>query len=75
MAKSKKDKKVVVNQAYFELIHRKAELLDVMCADAGSIAVHASSFKDYDRIVKDWDRAGASDFEGTETPYKEPEEG
>lgn len=73
MAKSKAEKKVVVNQAYFELVDRKAQMLDGMFENAieGEIVVHVSIFKDWAKIQKDWDKADADSLDGSE-PYVPP---
>lgn len=72
MARSKRDKQVIVNQAYFELIERKAQALDGMIDD-GTVSVHAETLKRIDRIVKDWNKIEADDLGGSE-PYTEPAE-
>ncbi len=73
MAKSKSEKRVVVNQAYFELIERKAQLLESMFENAGDgeIDIYVSVFKDWAKIQKDWDKADADSLDGSE-PYVPP---
>lgn len=71
--KSKRDKKVVVNQAYFELIERKAQALDQMYAvhEDGNLSVSATDLKTIEKIVVDWEKVDAGDLSGSE-PYTEP---
>lgn len=71
MAKAKKDKKVVVNQAYYELVVRKAELLDSMSSFGDGIEVNAGNLKDLAKIQSDWDKVDAGRFEGTAKPFGE----
>lgn len=63
----------MVNQAYFELIERKAELLDGMTDGTDSIIIGANDFKALSKITKDWDKIEASDLAGS-APYEEPAE-
>lgn len=70
---AKKNQRVVVEEKYFKLIERKAELLDQMFDDmSGLLAVGPDSFKEFAKIQKDWDKADASHLVGLEEPYKEP---
>lgn len=69
MARSKRDKQVVVNQAYFELIERKAEALDSMVTGDGSIAVCLEDIKKIGKISADWDKIDAQDLSGSK-PYE-----
>ena len=72
---AKKIKKLVVDATYFNLIVRKASLLDEMVENSGGgagLAVYADSIKTLDRIQKDWNRVGGDFLAGTEEPYEEP---
>ena len=73
MARSKTQKKVVINQAYFELIERKAELLDEMTDGSDSFALAPEHFKTMAKLQKDWDKADGGSLKGCE-PYVEPKE-
>jgi hypothetical protein len=66
----KKIKKIVVSEVYFNLIERKASLLDRLF-DGDVVSVSVSEFKEKTQIDKAWDKAEAYDLEGSE-PYQEP---
>lgn len=70
---AKKNDRVVVNKTYFELIVRKAELLDQMF-DGDSVAVDLVTIKNKAQIDKAWDKAEAWHLDGSAEPYKEPKE-
>ncbi len=72
---AKKNQRLVVFEKYFNLIERKADLLDRMFDDLdGSLTIGVDSFKEFNKIQRDWDKSEASDFAGLEEPYKEPKE-
>ena len=73
MAKSKKISRVVVNQAYFELVEKKAQMLDMMFdhVGEGEIVVGVSLFKDYGKVQKEWEKVDADSLDGSD-PYVEP---
>jgi hypothetical protein len=68
----KKEKKVVVSLTYFELLARKARLLDQMVHNAhDGIAVSVENLKEQNQIERAWIKADADRFIDTETPYGE----
>jgi hypothetical protein len=74
MAKqSKKDKRVIVNEVYFELVERKSQLLERIFkfAGDGEVIVHSTVVKDYLKIQKEWDKVEADLLDGSEL-YDEP---
>jgi len=66
-------KKVVVNQAYFELVERKARLLDSIFEDdyGGCAVISIETLKERTRIQTAWLKIDADSIAGTETPYKQ----
>lgn len=66
---AKKEQKVVVNKTYFDLIERKANLLDQMVYEGDGIAVDPDSLKELAQIRRTWDKHDAYQFIGTEEPY------
>jgi hypothetical protein len=70
---AKKNERVVVNRGYFELIERKAYLLDqVFDNGTADVSIDIETIKEYAKLRKAWDKSRAFDFSGTEEPYKEP---
>jgi len=71
--KAKKPEKVVVNATYFELIERKARLLDEMFGETGvGFTVTIERLKEHAQIQKAYEKANAYEHEGIATPYEEP---
>ena len=59
MAKSNMNARVVVNKRYFELLSRKADLLDNALNESGvgsSIIVDIVMLKEGDKLAKEWDK-------------------
>ena len=58
MAKTKRTKKVVVDKIYFDLLVRKADLLDSMfCGEMGGVSLGVDSFKQWGKIEKEWEKS------------------
>jgi hypothetical protein len=49
---AKKIMKVVVQEAYYNLLVQKAELLDKILGEADRATIESSDFKDYSKIEK-----------------------
>lgn len=74
--KSKKNAKVVVYEAHFNLIERKASMLDRLFADGDQILVGVEDFKEWGQIEKDCNKADALDVDvAFVEPYKESVQG
>jgi hypothetical protein len=70
MAKAKKAKKVIVEEAYLDALTSKAELLDkVFGSNNNEAIVTAADFKEYDKICVAFDKSESDTEE-----YVEPAE-
>ena len=73
---AKRYKKVVVTQAYFDLLKMSADMLDTMTDEGGDngyyVVVDAQKLKELARVRKAWDKAILSEIDGSE-PFVEPQ--
>ena len=82
MAKqNKRDKRVVVNEIRFNLIARKADLLDDITDCDGysdgyreGVHVNANMLKAIQKIYKEWEKREADDLDSGADPYVEPKD-
>jgi hypothetical protein len=69
---AKKIKRVVADKTYFDLLMRKADLLDALfVGNDGAAVVTVESLKEWAQIERAWDRADGRNIDRVE-PYEEP---
>jgi hypothetical protein len=67
----KKDKRMVVSARYLDLLEQKADLLNEMFDDDGSLIVNTWTINAYAKLKSAWKKADA-DFLSISEPYVEP---
>lgn len=73
---NKRDKRVIVNGIYFDMLRKKAILFDEITSDANGdpsgIHAEAGTLKDVERLKKEWERQDIDDLDHATEPYIEP---